>query len=88
MVDAGCFRNNETIKKYINNWPSADECYNDGRLIINEVRTPSQLVKDKLKKFDIETHIKFQKNWFNVDASLFGGQKNIYLNFAIYIMIH
>ena len=81
-VDAGCFRNNKTIIKYINDWPSADECYSDGRVIINEVRTPSQLEKDKLKNFDLEAHIKFQKNWFNVDASLFGGQKEYILKFC------
>lgn len=80
-VDSGCFRDNNKIEKYINDWPSPKKCYEDGRIIMNEVRKPSQSEKQKLKDFNIETHIKFQKNFRNVDASLFGGQKKYIIKF-------
>ena len=41
-VDSGSFRNNITIKNFINDWPSPKKCYEDGRVIMNEVEIPFQ----------------------------------------------
>ena len=77
-IDAGSFRNYDDSKKYFNDWPSAEKCFEDGRVYINEVEEYSQHFKEKLKEFDIEAHKQFQTTC-NVDASFFGGQKE-YIN--------
>jgi hypothetical protein len=79
-VDAGCFRNKETINNYINNWPSEEKCFEDGRVLFNDVQNYSQNFKDKIKEFDIEAHHFLQKHK-NVDGSSFGGQKEYILKF-------
>ena len=80
-VDAGCFKDKSKIKKYINDWPSSEKCYEDGRIILNEIISHSQSVKDDLKKFNIEVHNNFQR-FYNVDTSIFGGQKTYIFKFA------
>jgi hypothetical protein len=79
-VDAGNFRNKSNIKDYIN-WPSTSKCYEDGRVIINEKLKVSNYIKNGLKRFDINIHKKFQKN-YNVDASTFGGQRDFIIKFS------
>ena len=79
-VDAGCFRNREEMKNYINDWPSEEKCFKDGRVLFNEVQNYSQSFKEKIKKFDIEAHKLLQKN-INIDGSSFGGQKDFIIKF-------
>ena len=80
-VDAGCFRDNSKIEKYINNWPSTEKCYEDGRILINEIMQHSQTLKNELKIFNIEIYKNFQR-FHNVDASIFGGEKKYILKFT------
>ena len=83
-VDAGCFRDSSKIKNYMNNWPSTEKCYKDGRIIINEIVQHNQKVKEGLKNFDIEIYNNFQRAR-SVDTSIFGGQKRyIYKFFDLY----
>ena len=80
-VDAGCFRDNSKIGKYINNWPSTEKCYEDGRIIMNEMMQNTQILKDELKRFNNQTYKNFQR-FYSVDASIFGGKKNYIFKFA------
>ena len=79
-VDAGNFRNESEIDKYIN-WPSSKKCYEDGRVIINEKLKVSNYIKEGVKSFDFNIHREFQKH-YNVDASTFGGQREFVINFS------
>ena len=79
-VDAGCFRDSSKIKKYVNNWPSIEKCYEDGRIIINEIVQHIPQLKEALKNFDKEISNNFQRTR-NVDTSIFGGQKNYIFKF-------
>ena len=79
-IDAGCFRDKNTIKNYINDWPSYKKCFEDGRVLFNEVHNYSKIFKDKIKRFDIEAHYNLQKKT-NIDGSSFGGKKEYLLKF-------
>ena len=68
------------MKNYINDWPSEEKCFEDGRVLFNEVKNYSQFFKDKIKKFDKEAHNFLQVN-YNVDGSSFGGQIEYILKF-------
>ena len=78
-VDAGCFRDKDIIKKYIN-WPSQKKCFEDGRVLFNEIRTPSEFEKKGLLNFNETIHKEFQSN-VNIDASIFGGQIEYIIKF-------
>jgi len=80
-VDAGCFRDNSKIKKYINDWPSSEKCFEDGRILLNEIIKHTKEVKDGLKEFNVELHNNFQR-FHNVDPSIFGGKKKYIFKFA------
>ena len=84
-VDAGFFRNSTKIKSYLN-WPSPKKCFEDPRVIFNELRNSSKSEITELLNFNINTHIEFQKQ-INVGGGMFGGQSkyikrfvNIYYN--------
>lgn len=78
-VDAGCFRRKNIIKKYIN-WPSRKKCFEDGRIIFNEIRKPSEAEKKGLLNFNKKIYKKFQEK-LNVDGSIFGGQIEYIIKF-------
>lgn len=78
--DAGCFRDRNNIKNYINGWPSEEKCFEDGRVLFNEVINYSNFFKDKIISFDIEAH-NFWRKYCNVDGSSFGGQTDYLLKF-------
>lgn len=62
------------MKNFINDWPSNEKCFKDGRVLFNEVQNFSRYFKEKIKQFDIKAHNYLQNNT-HVDASSFGGQK-------------
>ena len=72
-IDAGYFREKNEIHKYVENWPSTKKCFEDQRVIFGNLRNFSQIEKEKILNFDIDSHIFLQKN-FNVAGGLFGGQ--------------
>ena len=79
-VDAGNFRNTSDLKKY-KNWPSTKECFEDGRVVINERLNKSDYIKDGLKRFDSNIHREFQRS-YNVDGSCFGGNREHVIQFC------
>lgn len=79
-IDSGCFRNNESVLNYIKDWPSPKKCFEDGRVIMNEVLKHSNDFYSNYTKFDITTHKYMQKS-ISVDGSCFGGQKNYIFKF-------
>ena len=79
-VDAGNFRNNSDLNKYIN-WPSTNKCFEDGRVVINERLNKSDYIKDGLKRFDPIIHRVFQRS-YNVDGSCFGGKREFVIKFC------
>ena len=72
-VDAGFFRNSTKIKTYINDWPSPKNCFEDPRVIFNVLRASSKNEIEKLRDFNINTHLEFQKQ-YNVGGNMFGVQ--------------
>ena len=83
-IDSGCFRSTESIKNFINDWPSSEKCFEDGRILISEVLKHSDNFYKKYINFDIESH-KFMQKSLNVDGSCFGGQKEyIYKFYNLY----
>ena len=83
-VDAGSFRKKRKVKKFINDWPSPKKCFEDGRVVINEIIHYPQEFRDKILKFDVEAHNQLQST-YNVDGSVFGGEKDYILKFnALY----
>ena len=83
-VDSGCFRKGYIMKNFIEDWPSPEECLNDGRILMNQKKEHSEEFKKKIIEFDIDTHIRLQKS-FSVDASIFGGEKKyIYKFYDLY----
>ena len=79
-IDSGCFRNPESVQDYINDWPSPEKCFEDGRVYMNEIIKHSNDFYTKYSNFSIEAHKEMQKT-FNVDGSSFGGQKEYILKF-------
>ena len=79
-VDVGNFRNSSDLNKY-RNWPSTRECFEDGRVVINERLNKSDYIKDGLKRFDPIIHREFQRS-YNVDGSCFGGKRDYVIQFC------
>ena len=52
LIDAGCFRNPDNVNDYINDCPSPDKCFEDGRLYINEILN----IQMNSINFDIHIH--------------------------------
>jgi hypothetical protein len=71
-IDAGYFRDSSKIKSFIN-WPSSKKCFEDPRVIFNALRNSSKMEIEELKKFNINTHMEFQKK-YNIGGGMFGGQ--------------
>jgi hypothetical protein len=80
-VDAGCFREKKEISKFTQDWPSTQNCLEDGRVIFNEIRHASKLEIIGLKNFNSRVHINFQ-HYCNIDGSMFGGGKKSTINFC------
>ena len=72
-IDIGYFREKKEMEDYINNWPSTKMCYDDARVLLGQVKNFSDIEKTNIINFDIETHIRLQKN-INVIGGIFGGQ--------------
>ena len=70
-----------TLKNYINEWPNPGKCYEDGRIHMNEITQYTHSALDRLKNFDKEFHNNFQR-FSNIDASIFGGQKEYIIKFC------
>jgi hypothetical protein len=81
-VDIGYFREKNEMNKYSENWPSTKKCYEDPRLLLGRVRNISNSEKEKILKFDIDSHIYLQKNVRNVASGVFGGQANNIIKFV------
>ena len=81
-VDAGYFRNSTKISSYINDWPSSKNCFEDPRVIFNVIRASSKKEIEELKRFNINTHLKFQKK-ANVGGGMFGGHYKYVKRFVI-----
>jgi len=82
-IDAGYFRKKSEIQKYSNNWPSTNKCYEDQRILMGQVFFFSNEEKEKILNFDIQAHMRLQKN-HNVIGGIFGGQKENILKFIDY----
>ena len=73
-VDAGYFRESEKeFERYINNWPSTKKCFEDNRVIIEQVRDMDDLEKQKIINLDNKAYKSFTKK-INVAGNFFGGQ--------------
>ena len=80
-IDAGYFREKQyEMKKYLDNWPSTNKCYEDKRLLLGQVKLFSNSFKEKIINFDKDTHQMLQRKP-NVIGGLFGGQINNTLKF-------
>ena len=79
-IDSGCFRSFENVQKFINGWPSAEKCLQDGRVFMIEVRKHSDYFYKKYSNFSISEHKEMQRT-VSVDGSCFGGQKDYIFKF-------
>ena len=80
-IDAGFFRD-ESMTKYINNWPCLKKLKNDPRVLLNEIRKIDKEELTNLMSFDRMAHDKFMNNR-NMGAAFFGGRYD-YLRKFIY----
>ena len=79
-IDAGCFRGPGDVQNYINDWPSPEKCFEDGRVYMSEVLKHSKSFYTRYTNFDIPTHMAMQRS-LSVDGSSFGGRKEYVLRF-------
>ena len=79
-IDSGWFRKNYEMKKYINNWPSPNKCYEDNRVLINLIRKFSEHDIKGILNFNKKAHKKLQR-YTNVAGGMFGGQPEKLLKF-------
>ena len=79
-IDAGYFRKKEE-KQYYYNWPSTKRCYEDPRVIINEIRKLSQEEIEGLRTFNKSIYFNIIKQ-VNVAAGLFGGKPEYCIKFC------
>lgn len=49
------------MKKYINNWPSPNKCYEDNRVLINLIRKFSEHDIKGILNFNKKAHKKLQR---------------------------
>ena len=83
-IDIGYFREDKKdMEKYINTWPSTKKCYSNNKLLMGQIKNFSQTEKEKIVSFDIDTHIKLNRN-LNVAGNIFGGQIKNSLKFIYF----
>ena len=83
-IDIGYFREDKKdMKKYINNWPSTKKCFSNNRLLMGQLKNFSEAEKEKIVSFDIEIHIKLNRN-LNVAGNIFGGEIKNTLKFIYF----
>ena len=77
-IDAGIFRDDNMTK--FTNWPSTNKCFEDNRVLFDQIRQYSEKEIEGIIKFDRRSHDILRMN-HNIDASMFGGQKEKFLKF-------
>ena len=74
-IDAGIFREPQReMSKYINTWPTTKKCFEDPRLVMGQVTYYSDEEKQRIINLDRKAIQKLINN-YNVDGSMFGGQR-------------
>ena len=77
-IDAGIFRDDNMTK--FTNWPSTNKCFEDNRVLFDQIRPYSEKDIEGIINFDKSSHNILRMN-HNIDASMFGGQKEKFLKF-------
>ena len=77
-IDAGIFRDDNMTK--FTNWPSTNKCFEDNRVLFDQVRQYSEKDIEGIINFDKSSHNILRMN-VNIDGSMFGGQKEKFLKF-------
>ena len=77
-IDAGIFRDDNMTK--FTNWPSTNKCFEDNRVLFDQIRPYSEKDIEGIINFDKRSHNILRMN-VNIDGSMFGGQKEKFLKF-------
>ena len=72
------FRDDNMTK--FTNWPSSNKCFEDKWVLFDQIRQYSEKEIEGIIKFDRRSHDILRKS-NNIDASMFGGQKENFLKF-------
>ena len=72
------FRDDNMTK--FTNWPSSNKCFEDNRVLFDQIRQYSEKEIEGIIKFDRRSHDILRKS-NNIDASMFGGQKENFLKY-------
>lgn len=80
-IDIGYFRKyNESMKNYINNWPSLKICYEEPRVLLNLLRKFTEVEIKGLLEFNLTWHKHLQRS-ISTAGGMFGGKAENLLKF-------